>query len=47
VAAAEAIRNWSPSDDREAIQQHAHKTAGVAATFGFSVLGDRRWPWNR
>src|SRR6056297_446047 len=27
--------------DREAIQQHAHKTAGVAATFGFSVLGEK------
>lgn len=27
--------------DREAILQHAHKTAGVAATFGFSVLGEK------
>jgi HPt (histidine-containing phosphotransfer) domain-containing protein len=41
VAAADADQELVAEDDREAIQQHAHKTAGVAATFGFSVLGDR------
>jgi GGDEF domain-containing protein len=34
-------RNYVAEADREAIQQHAHKTAGVAATFGFSVLGEK------
>ena len=27
--------------ERDAIQQHAHKTAGVAATFGFAILGQK------
>jgi HPt (histidine-containing phosphotransfer) domain-containing protein len=27
--------------DRAAIQQHAHKTAGVAGTFGFATLGEK------
>jgi HPt (histidine-containing phosphotransfer) domain-containing protein len=26
---------------RDAIHRHAHKTAGVAATFGFSLLGEK------
>jgi HPt (histidine-containing phosphotransfer) domain-containing protein len=41
AAAAECDQELVADDDRDAIQQHAHKTAGVAATFGFSVLGDR------
>lgn len=41
VEAAESDAELVADADREAIQQHAHKTAGVAATFGFSVLGDK------
>ncbi len=41
AAAAESDAELVAGPDRESIQQHAHKTAGVAATFGFFVLGDK------
>jgi len=41
AAAMEADEEFMSDADRQAIQQHAHKTAGVAATFGLSVLGDK------
>lgn len=40
AAAADDVELVSEAD-RDAVQQHAHKTAGVAATFGFSVLGEK------
>jgi HPt (histidine-containing phosphotransfer) domain-containing protein len=41
ATAAESDEECMSQADCDAIQRHAHKTAGVAATFGFSVLGDR------
>jgi len=39
--AAESDEACMSRTDRDAIQRHAHKTAGVAATFGFETLGER------
>jgi HPt (histidine-containing phosphotransfer) domain-containing protein len=41
AAVAEGDAELVTDADRKSIQLHAHKTAGVAATFGFSVLGDK------
>lgn len=41
AAAAETDAELVAVADRAAIRGHAHKTAGVAATFGFVELGER------
>jgi HPt (histidine-containing phosphotransfer) domain-containing protein len=41
VAVVEDDSEYVADADRNAILQHAHKTAGVAGTFGFSTLGEK------